>query len=150
MTPQETFQQQLAVLMTKPSFLTEQLLIEINEEFCRIMEEQRISRAELAERMGVKPQFITRILNGNPNITLLTLVKVATALHAKLGFALVVTQKAEQKDVARISPPYQFSFSGRPTEGKTHYEIVSGGGLKAISALKGREQEEFNVLSHAA
>jgi len=149
MTPQEKFQQQLAVLMTKPSFLTEQLLLEINEQFCRIMDEQRISRTELAERIGVKRQFITRILNGNPNITLLTLVKVATALNAKLGFELTVTQQSEQKDLPRISVPRHYSFSGRHIEEKARYEIVSGG-LKTVPQLKRSLQEEAHVLSNAA
>lgn len=149
MTPQDKFQQHLASLMTKPSFLTEQLLLEINEEFCRIMDEQGISRSELAERIGVKRQFITRILNGNPNITLLTLVKVATALNAKIGFQLTVAQKAQQKDVQRISAPYQFSFSGRHGEEKARYEIVPGG-LKIMPQAKHSLEEGFNALSNAA
>ena len=149
MTPQEQFQQQLASLMTKPSFLTEQLLLEINEEFCRIMDEQGISRSELADRIGVKRQFITRILSGNPNITLLTLVKVATALNAKIGFELTLAQKAEHKEVVRIFAPHQFSFSGWHVEEKARYEIVMGG-RKAIPQKKRLVQEELDALSNAA
>ena len=149
MTPQEKFQQQLSALITNPSFLTEQLLLEINEQFCRIMDEQGISRSELADRIGVKRQFITRILNGNPNITLLTLVKVATALNAKIGFELTVARKAQQKDVQGISIPHQFSLPGRSREEKARYEIVSGG-LKTMPQGKRSGQEDSYALSNAA
>ena len=149
MTPQEMFQQQLATLMTKPSFMTEQLLLEINEQFCRIMNEQSISRSELADRIGVKRQFITRILNGNPNITLLTLVKVATALNAKIGFELTVAQEASSKPVVRVSAPHPFSVSSWHGEKKARYERVSGG-RKALPQVKRLELEELYALSNAA
>ena len=92
MTVQERFSRDLETLKTDPAFMTEQLMLVITEKLCEIMAAQGINRAELAEHMGVKPQFITRILNGSPNMTLLTLMRIASALNAQVGFHLANTK----------------------------------------------------------
>ena len=77
-----------------PEFLAEGLILEFNEKICQLMEDQGLSRADLARLLGVKPPAITRMLNGSPNVTLLTLVKFTTALKRKLsiGFNLLDDQ----------------------------------------------------------
>lgn len=44
------------------------------------MDELNMSSAELAERMRVKPSYVSRLLSGSQNITLKTLVKIGIAL----------------------------------------------------------------------
>lgn len=83
------FAQQLDKYKDDPEFRAEGLILKINEELCRLMEDQQINRAELARRLGVQRQFITKILNGTPNLTLLTLVKAATALKCHVDFQFV-------------------------------------------------------------
>jgi|SRR6185295_98354 len=46
----------------------------------RRMEEQHVSRAELARRIGTSRAYITKLLGGNANFTLTTMVKLAMAL----------------------------------------------------------------------
>ena len=55
-------------------------VIEFTEDLCRIMKEKRVSRAELARRIGTSRAYITRLLGGGANFTLLTMVKLAMAL----------------------------------------------------------------------
>jgi len=45
-----------------------------------LLDEQGISKQELAARMNVKPQYVSRIVKGKANITLETLVKLEQAL----------------------------------------------------------------------
>lgn len=59
------------------------LINEITYKIESLMELQKISRKELAERLGVSKSSISRILNGNRNMTLETLTKVAYALGCK-------------------------------------------------------------------
>ncbi|MDQ7010639.1 MAG: helix-turn-helix transcriptional regulator [Mariprofundaceae bacterium] len=54
----------------------------------RMMEEQGVNRSELARRMGVSRAYITKLLNGNANITLDTMVRVAMALDARVNLAM--------------------------------------------------------------
>jgi transcriptional regulator with XRE-family HTH domain len=55
-------------------------VIEFTEDLCRTMKEKRVSRAELARRIGSSRAYITKLLGGGANFTLLTMVKLAMAL----------------------------------------------------------------------
>jgi plasmid maintenance system antidote protein VapI len=55
-------------------------IIEFTEDLCRIMKEKRVSRAELARRIGTSRAHITQLLGGGANFTLQTMVKLAMAL----------------------------------------------------------------------
>ena len=50
--------------------MQERVLLEANEGMCLLMEQQAISKAELAKRMGVSPAYITKVLRGSNNFTL--------------------------------------------------------------------------------
>lgn len=63
---------------------------DFTEEVCRLMEIQKVSRGELARRLGSSPAYVTKILRGNVNFTLASMVKVARALGAELRVGLAV------------------------------------------------------------
>jgi len=50
------------------------------------MEEQGVSRAELARRAQLKPSYVSRVLNNPENITLRTAFRLCHALDLQLGF----------------------------------------------------------------
>lgn len=52
------------------------------------MQEQGITRAELARRLGTSQAYITRVLSGNANFTLKTISKLAMALGMELEIGL--------------------------------------------------------------
>ena len=54
--------------------------IEFCEDLCRLMKEKKVSRAELARRIGTSRAYITKLLAGGANFTLTTMVKLAMAL----------------------------------------------------------------------
>ena len=45
------------------------------------MKYQNISRQELAERMGCSPQYVSRLLKGEENLSLETICKLEEALN---------------------------------------------------------------------
>ena len=57
-------------------------IVEFTEDVCRLMNEQGVSRAELARRLGTSRAYITKLLGGDANFTLETMTKVAMALGA--------------------------------------------------------------------
>lgn len=63
-----------------PDFVAEQLALAITEEAARVMRERGISRSQLAVMMGVSRAYVTRIFNAPPNLTLRSIVQLATAL----------------------------------------------------------------------
>jgi|GEM_PF-1552517 len=67
-------------LMDGPDVMFEDLVLDITGEMCDLMDEQDVSRSELARRIGVKPPHVTRLLQGQDNFTLRTLTRIAYAL----------------------------------------------------------------------
>jgi len=63
-----------------PEYIVEGVVIRTNERICELMEARGITRAELARRLGKSPPYVTRLLNGRPNMTLKTLTEIAVAL----------------------------------------------------------------------
>jgi len=69
-------------------FLAEQAIINLTEKIVEKMESMNISRAELAKKLGVSKAMVTRILNGNPNLTIKTIVSIANAMDCKMDIDL--------------------------------------------------------------
>ncbi len=72
-----------------PSYATERVLIEITEQIARLLEGRRMSRADLARALGCSNAYITKLLAGNQNLTLESLVRLATSLKTRLEVQLI-------------------------------------------------------------
>jgi len=59
------------------------------EELLQFMKREGINRVELAERMGVPPSRITKMLSGDSNLTIDTLVRAGRAVGADLAQTFV-------------------------------------------------------------
>ncbi len=60
--------------------------LEISEQIYLAMEQQGVTNAELARRLGKSRAYITKVLQGNVNFTIESLVKIARALGHKFDF----------------------------------------------------------------
>jgi transcriptional regulator with XRE-family HTH domain len=83
-----TFKQMLAEARRMPKYWEEGAILEFTEALYIAMEEQRVTRAELARRLGTSQAYITRVLSGNANFTLKTMAKLALALGLQLEVGL--------------------------------------------------------------
>ncbi len=63
-------------------YKVEGVSLEFTEQIMRRMQELGMSRSELARKVGVKPSYITKILRGDTNYTLDSMVKIATVLDS--------------------------------------------------------------------
>ncbi len=80
----EKYREFLERVETSPHYWHEVPVLEFTEDLLRRMEEQEISRAELARRMGTSRAYITRLLGGDANFTLMTMVKLSMAVGGAL------------------------------------------------------------------
>lgn len=72
----------------------EDLIMEVTERLCELLEKEKVSRKELADRLGKSKGFVSQLLNGGRNLTLRT---VADILHV-LGYKVSLTpQKLRQE-----------------------------------------------------
>ena len=83
-----------------PDFLAEGLSISIIENSLQVMKEKGISRTDLAREMGVPKSQISRIFNAPPNLTLLSIARIAVALGVEPQ-ALLNTEVGAEKEEAR-------------------------------------------------
>lgn len=93
-TPAEWFERKLAASKDTPEYELEWLLLDIEEALHTSMETQGITRSELADRLGTSRAFITKLLGGQENLTLKTLVRVANALEMKVDAKFVPRERA--------------------------------------------------------
>ena len=62
--------------------------IRFTEELVALMKTRGLTRSALAEKIGSSPAYITKILRGDTNFTLDSMVKIANALNCELTIAL--------------------------------------------------------------
>ena len=70
------------------------LIMDVTEAFCEILETEGLTRQNLAEKMGRTRGFISQVLNGDRNMTLGTLAEMAYRLGYCPEFKL---EKATEK-----------------------------------------------------
>jgi DNA-binding Xre family transcriptional regulator len=66
----------------------EGFILEVTEEIWRVMLRKKITKKELAERIGCGKSHMTQLLNGGRNMTLRTLADIAAALNCTPKFKL--------------------------------------------------------------
>lgn len=69
-------------------YVLDGLILEFTHQMSAVMNEKDISRSELASILMVDKSTITRILNGNPNLTLKTIVSIGMALDSEVKIEL--------------------------------------------------------------
>jgi len=76
-------------LADDPEYVAEGLALRLMEQIVRRMDEEGLSPAELADKLGVSRAYVSKFLNAPPNLTLRSLAAVALALGARPQVSLV-------------------------------------------------------------
>ena len=64
----------------------ERAILDVTELICEIMEEEEVSRSELARRLHRSKGYVTQLLDGRANMTIRTISDVFHALGRRLSF----------------------------------------------------------------
>lgn len=64
----------------------ERAILEVTELVCQLMDEQDVSRSELAKRLNRTKGYITQLLDGRANMTVRTISDVFTSLDRAVHF----------------------------------------------------------------
>ncbi len=78
-----------------PEYILEGLMLELNEQILELLYKKGMTRKQLAKELGVSPAYITKLLNGNPNLTLKSLVKIATVMDVSLSINIGEEKKVK-------------------------------------------------------
>lgn len=103
------FRKKLEKFKDDTDFYAEQLILDLTERIVAVMKELDISRAELAKRLGVSKAFVTKLLNGNPNMTLRTMASIAKSLECAINIDLC----PEDIKVTKVYTSHRKAFEDR-------------------------------------
>ncbi len=80
-------------------FIYEGLILDISYQLKELMRKKGLTKKQLAEKMGVKPSYITKIFGGG-NISIKTIAKVLAALEVE---SEIVLKEKSEKDLMEIN-----------------------------------------------
>lgn len=61
------------------------LIMEVTETLCELLEKENVSRKDLADRLGKTKGFVSQLLNGGRNLTLRTVADILFVLGYKVS-----------------------------------------------------------------
>lgn len=102
------FLENLEMVRDTFDYRLENILLDVGENIALFMEEKKLSRAQMAKRLGVSRAYVTKILNGNPNLTIKTLLKLSDVLEKDLKISFGSKYINEGTTTPKIIP-IQFS-----------------------------------------
>jgi len=103
MDTEKWFNDKLAALKDDKDFRLETIILDLTEQISERMKEKGMTRAKLADVLGVTPAAVTKLLNGNPNFTLKTLLKMADVLELEFNVFF-----GDQKKLSKPALVYSF------------------------------------------
>jgi plasmid maintenance system antidote protein VapI len=99
-----------------PEYIAEALALRVIQEALEMMDEEGISRAELAESMGVTRQRISHLFNAQPNLTLRSVAQLAVALQTEPHISLRPSCPPTS-DVSSLGPAVEAGTSTFSSDG---------------------------------
>ncbi len=122
----------------------EGLILEVTELICGLMNEQGVSRADLAGRLGKSRAHVTQLLDGRANMTLRTVSDVLTALGASLRATAVPIGAVFAAPGPELDPVVLTYFAPDPADGSIEITTTDaaapckGTKRRGISPSRGR------------
>jgi len=92
---EEEFLKGIENSLRKPEIQLFKALFMLNEQICKRMEELNMKNKDLASMLRVSPAYISKILNGKPNMTMKTLVDISNCLGMRIVDQILVIKEAE-------------------------------------------------------
>jgi transcriptional regulator with XRE-family HTH domain len=87
-------------LQTDPTFVAEQLILDIMVKIGAVMEEEDITQKDLADALDISASAMSQLLSGDQNVSIKRLVKVALALGMQWETPKLVPFEAN--DIERV------------------------------------------------
>ncbi len=89
MSNKPTFRELFQAARKSLTYKVEGAIIEFTEQICERMLAMKMSKAELASKLGSSAPYITKLLKGGTNFTLESMVKVSDALDSDVRIEVV-------------------------------------------------------------
>ena len=91
------------------------LIMEVTESICEILEKEKITRKELASRLNKTKGYVSQLLNGDRNMTLGTLAEILYVLERRPAVKIEKTNNTviyeDSLEIEASSPKTQYNFN---------------------------------------
>ena len=77
------------------------MILDFTEGLHKIMEANGVTRSDLARRLGVSPAYITKVLRGNVNFTVDSMVRLVRAAGGEVSIHIAPKNKRERNSSYR-------------------------------------------------
>jgi transcriptional regulator with XRE-family HTH domain len=133
-------------------YLIEKLTLSYHAEIGKAMKRAGLNQSQLAERMGVKQPYVSKLVNCNPNLTLRSLALIAKALdaaweHPRLSDATARTNEvpgAVQVEDDVLQSIFDAGSARR-------FQVVSGAfSTVPLRSTQSKEETDVSHLANAA
>ncbi|HEV7515921.1 MAG TPA: helix-turn-helix transcriptional regulator [Thermoanaerobaculia bacterium] len=118
----ERYRQFIAEAEASPDYWNAVAAYEFVRELERRLEEQGVSRAELARRLGTSKAYVTKVLSADANFTLATMNRLAAAVggevHVRISDRRAANRKAGRQPVPEPEPPRPGAGEEPPADGR--------------------------------
>lgn len=114
-------------------YFREDLIFEITESICKVMEEKHVTKAELSRRAGVTKSNITQLLSGDQNMRLATVADLLYALDSKLQVSAVPIDTDGILEILTPSEDKQWIQVGEFMMGGLEYAELTEQGEKELT-----------------
>ncbi|MBN1257734.1 MAG: helix-turn-helix transcriptional regulator [Planctomycetes bacterium] len=121
-------------------YWVQRAIVEFTEEMLGVMEQKEINRSNLARKLGVTSAFVTKLLRGNNNFRLETMVKIARALDTEFKIHL-------QPDGCDTRWFDIFNFNGKSAPERDEEIDLQKLSKKFVEATKTTQSEEIRCDS---
>ena len=81
-------QSETIVFDKDPSFVNDSIKAQVVYDILLAMEEEDVNKTELAEKLDLSKQYISKILNESANFTIKTLVNIACSLNKQISIRI--------------------------------------------------------------
>jgi transcriptional regulator with XRE-family HTH domain len=80
----KTFKELITSARQRDSYWAARAVLDFTEDLVRLMAQRNVSNAVLARKIGTSPAYVTKVLRGDTNFTVDTMVRLARALDGQL------------------------------------------------------------------
>jgi AraC-like DNA-binding protein len=112
----------------------ERLILDITERICELMEKSKVSRSELAARLGKSSPHLTQLLDGSANMT----VRTVSDFFWALGRSAIVSDIAIGESVF---PPVYFTWPQSKEHVPPQFYFTSITGVPTVQQLESQWAE---------
>ena len=95
----KSFKELLDEAKGRDSYWAASIILDFTEGLHKIMEANGITRSDLARRLGVSPAYITKVLRGNVNFTVDSMVRLIRAAGGEVRVQVVPKSQTKRNNL---------------------------------------------------